>query len=124
MKTKVVLMLIAPSLFLAPMALGVGEGSEPKDDQKPTKLTVVNEADKTTLLSAEDLAKLPQQTIKVKDHAGTLVTYEGVSLAEVLRAAGVALGKELKGPLLANGLSLRSLTAIRWSLPCLRSIPP
>jgi hypothetical protein len=55
-------------------------------------------------LPPEALAKLPRLTLNVKDHGGKPVTYEGVALGQVLRSAGVALGKELRGRLLANCL--------------------
>src|SRR5262249_30592556 len=41
---------------------------------------------------------------RVKDHRGNEATYEGVALAEILREAKVTLGKDLRGPLLANCL--------------------
>jgi len=120
MRTKFALMLIAPALFWAAMPTCFARGTENKGYQKQTNaLTVINETGKTTSISAEDFAKLPRQTVKVKDRSGTLVTYEGVSLAEILRAAGVTLGKDLKGPLLANGLVVEATDGYRvvFALP-------
>jgi len=114
MKTKFAPMLIVYGLFLTPMPVTVGRGADTKDDQKQTNsLSVVNEAGKASVLSAKDFRKLPRQSVKVKDHTGALVTYEGVSLAEVLRLAEVTLGKELKGPLLANGLLVEAVDGYR-----------
>jgi hypothetical protein len=67
-------------------------------------LKVANEAGKEVLLSPQALGKLPRLSVKVKDHRGNPATYEGVALGEVLRSAGVTLGKDLRGPLLANYL--------------------
>jgi hypothetical protein len=67
-------------------------------------LKMVNEKGKETVLSAEALAKLPRLTVLVKDRHGNSATYEGPALAEVVRSAGITLGKELRGPLLANYL--------------------
>jgi hypothetical protein len=74
----------------------------------PGSLTLVNESGTETVLSSGDFAKLPRQTIKAKDHTGVLAIYQGVSLAEVLRATKLALGKELKGPRLANYLLIEA----------------
>jgi DMSO/TMAO reductase YedYZ molybdopterin-dependent catalytic subunit len=54
-----------------------------------------------TKLTAEDLAKLPRRTVQTKAGDGSVVTYEGPELAEVLRLAGVKFGADLKGPALA-----------------------
>src|ERR1039457_4787028 len=48
-------------------------------------------------LNLDDLAKLPRTTVAVKDHS-----YEGVLVAELLKRAGMPLGPEMRGPLLAS----------------------
>jgi hypothetical protein len=90
-----------------------------QDKKEPDALTAVNEKGKATGFSAEALAKLPRQTVKASDPAGTPAAYEGVSLAEVLKAAGVTLGKDLKGPLLANCVVVQAADGYRvvFSLP-------
>src|SRR6516165_159095 len=114
MRIKLGLLLLIPVIFLPVGLVSVGRGLESKDDQKQaSSLTVLNEAGKTTAMTAEDFAKLPRQTLKVKDRTGAAVVYEGVSLAEVLRSAGVVLGKELKGPLLANALLVEATDGYR-----------
>jgi hypothetical protein len=82
-------------------------------------LTLVNESGAVTTLSPQDFAKLPRQTVRAKDHSGAFATYEGVSLAKVLQAAKVALGKDLKGPLLAHCLLVEAADGYRvvFSLP-------
>jgi DMSO/TMAO reductase YedYZ molybdopterin-dependent catalytic subunit len=82
-------------------------------------LKVGNEKGKETALSAEALAKLPRRTAKVKDRHGNRAAYEGVPLAAVLRAAGVTLGKDLRGPLLANCLLVEAADGYRvvFALP-------
>jgi hypothetical protein len=81
--------------------------------QPPGSLTLTNESGNVTTLSPTEFAKLPRQTAKARDRSGALATYEGVSLAEVLRAAKVSLGKDLKGPLLANSLLVEAADAYR-----------
>ena len=50
-----------------------------------------------TVLTLEDLAKLPRATAAVKGR-----TYEGVSVSELLRRAKQPLGEELRGSLLSR----------------------
>jgi hypothetical protein len=90
-----------------------------QDKKEPGALTAVNEKGQAAEFSAEAFAKLPRQTVKASDPAGTPATYEGVSLAEVLKAAGVTMGKDLKGPLLANCLIVQAADGYRvvFSLP-------
>jgi hypothetical protein len=93
-----------------------------KEDQKKQAadlLTLVNESGHESTLSPADFAKLPRQTVRVKDRSGVLATYKGVPLGEVLRAAKVALGKDLKGPLFANCLLVEAADGYRvaFSLP-------
>ncbi len=89
------------------------------DDKKDVALTAVNEKGKTTTFTAAELAKLPRQTIKTDDPSGKPATYEGVSLAEVLKAANVTLGKDFKGPLVGNCLVVKAADGYRaaFALP-------
>ena len=48
-------------------------------------------------LSPQDLTGLPRQSVGARDHTGTEVTFEGVSLRDVLRLAGVPQGEALRG---------------------------
>jgi DMSO/TMAO reductase YedYZ molybdopterin-dependent catalytic subunit len=43
-------------------------------------------------LTLSDLARMPRTEVRVKDHGGSEVIYSGVSLRDVLRAAGLQLG--------------------------------
>jgi hypothetical protein len=95
---------LAFAVLVAPLGAG-GAGSKP--------LTVVNESGKSLGLTEAAWKKLPRQTVKAKDHAGTLATYEGVLVAAVLQEAGVPLGKELRGPHLANSLLVEAADGYR-----------
>jgi len=53
-------------------------------------------------LQMSDLEKMPHTRIDVKDHDGNPVTYEGVALAELLKAAGAPLGEKLRGAGMAS----------------------
>jgi DMSO/TMAO reductase YedYZ molybdopterin-dependent catalytic subunit len=108
-----VLLALQPAPFRAE-----NEGKAPEKGT-PGSLQVVNERGQVTTLTADDLAKLPSQKIKATGHSGMPATYEGISLADVLRAAKVTLGEDLKGPLLANGLVVEGPDGYRvvFSLP-------
>jgi Oxidoreductase molybdopterin binding domain len=92
---------------------------KPSHEVMPGSVLVVNEQGKTTALTAEALAKLPRQKVTATGHSGVPAIYEGVALADVLRAGKVALGKDLKGPLLANCLVIEAADQYRvvFSLP-------
>ena len=49
-------------------------------------------------LSASDLAAIPHRSATVLDDHGAKAVYEGIPIVEILRRAGVPLGKELRGP--------------------------
>jgi DMSO/TMAO reductase YedYZ molybdopterin-dependent catalytic subunit len=64
-------------------------------------LTIGGEVARPLKLGAEDLAKLPRQSVTARDPDGKAVTFEGVALVEVLRLAGVEFGDKLRGKNLA-----------------------
>jgi len=68
----------------------------------PRELTIRGDIPATLVLKADDLAGMPRETVSVADQDGTKVNYEGVSLREILKRAGVPLGKDLRGKALAS----------------------
>jgi hypothetical protein len=65
-------------------------------------LTVRGDLSAPLTLKADDLAALPRETVSVAEQDGTKLNYEGVLLREILKRAGVPLGKELRGKALAG----------------------
>ena len=53
-------------------------------------------------LTADDLAKLPRQTVSLPAPDGTKIVYEGVTLLAVLQKAGAPFGKQLRGKVLST----------------------
>jgi hypothetical protein len=53
-------------------------------------------------LKTDDLAKMPRETVTVREEDGTSVQFEGVPLREVLARASAPLGQELRGKTLAT----------------------
>lgn len=102
------LTLVSFSLVLGAGPAPLAAGQEPKSKAPASRaagaLKVETAAGKEIVLSPDALAKLPRQSVRVKDRRANPATYEGVALGDVLRSAGVTLGKDLRGPRLANCL--------------------
>ncbi|MGD0438520.1 MAG: molybdopterin-dependent oxidoreductase [Bryobacteraceae bacterium] len=68
----------------------------------PPTLTVAGDIAAPLTLKAEDLARMPRETVSVPDQDGNKVEYEGVPVREILTRAGAPLGKQLRGKALAT----------------------
>lgn len=68
----------------------------PASAQETPTVTVAGAVKQTLALTAADLAKMPRAAVTMKND-GVEVSYEGVWLHEVLKAAGVPGGTELRG---------------------------
>jgi hypothetical protein len=79
---------------ITPLALG--------QDAGPAEVTIRGDIPSVTVLKAADLTALPHETAVVPDQDGTKVNYDGVPLREILKRAGVPLGKDLRGKALAS----------------------
>jgi len=53
-------------------------------------------------LTADDLAKMPRQTVALPAPDGTKIVYEGVTLLAILQKAGAPFGKQLRGKVLSS----------------------
>jgi len=67
-----------------------------------SELTIRGDIPAALVLKADDLSRMPREAVSVPDQDGTKVNYEGVPLREILKRAGVPLGKELRGKALAS----------------------
>lgn len=65
-------------------------------------LNVTGDVSSPLQLKAEDLAKMPRETVSVKDEDGASIQYEGVPLREILARAGAPLGTNLRGKALTT----------------------
>jgi hypothetical protein len=100
MKKILVLLFLGLSLAVAASAQtqAVAKAGDPA-------VTVVNRDGKSFTFTVADLAKLSRQQIKAKDHDGKEIAFEGVSVTDVLKLAGVKLGGDtLRGKRLAEYL--------------------
>jgi hypothetical protein len=71
------------------------------------------------MLHDADFAHLPRTSVQVYDHAGTSITYAGVLLRDIVAAAGVPLGDQLRGDRLALYLVVEAADGYRvvFALP-------
>ena len=66
-----------------------------------TVLRIEGETARPLTLRDVDFAQLPRTSVQVHENAGTIVTYGGVLLRDILGLAGVPLGEQLRGDRLA-----------------------
>ena len=82
-------------------------------------LNVNADVERSLQLSLADLSRFPRASIRAKDELGRESLFEGVMLDEILRAAGVKFGKELRGKSLADYLLVETEDGYRvvFALP-------
>ncbi len=106
--------LLAPLIILADPMVQV-----PPAGALEVALEVTGQVPKPLKLDADGLTKLPRQTVRVQERGGEEVDYEGVPLFEILKAAGVTFGEDLRGPALADYLVVEAPDGYRvvFALP-------
>jgi DMSO/TMAO reductase YedYZ molybdopterin-dependent catalytic subunit len=82
-------------------------------------LTVGGEVEHPLRLSAEDLASLPRQSVRARDHKGVEATFEGVAVVEILTKAGARVGDRLRGGAMVDYLVVEASDGYRavFALP-------
>jgi DMSO/TMAO reductase YedYZ molybdopterin-dependent catalytic subunit len=88
--------------ILSALTVGLIFAQAPPQTPASTTLAVTGDVTTQLTLTADDLAKMPRETVSVDDQDGTKVQYEGVLLREVLKRAGAPLGNQLRGKALAS----------------------
>jgi hypothetical protein len=66
------------------------------------KIAVTGDVPMPVTITAADLAAMPRETAEITEQDGQKITYEGVPLEEVLKKAGVAVGRQMRGKNLAG----------------------
>jgi len=82
--------------------MGTGALPQAAESADPGRLAITGAVERPLNLQISDLEKMPHVSVEVKDHDGRLTTYEGVPLAELLRAAGAPIGEKLRGANMAS----------------------
>ena len=82
-------------------------------------VTVEGEVLKSLKLSVSDIANLKQTEVSAKDHGGQSRTFKGVALVDILSAAGVTLGSQLRGKNLLKYVIVKAADSyeVVFSLP-------
>jgi len=76
--------------------------------QGPSEISVQGDVPTPLTIKAADLASMPRETVTVAEQDGTPVSYDGVPLREVLKKAGVPVGKELRGKALSSYILVKA----------------
>ena len=76
-------------------------------------LGVAGDVPRPLKLTLQEFAKLPRQSVRAKDHDGKETEFEGVPLVEILKAAGLKFGQDLRGPALATYLVVEASDGYR-----------
>ncbi|MBB4802620.1 DMSO/TMAO reductase YedYZ molybdopterin-dependent catalytic subunit [Flavobacterium nitrogenifigens] len=103
MKKHFLSLILATSLFF----VGISNDLLAQNSSKEPVVKVEGEVLKTLSLSLSDLAKMPHVQATMKNREGKLQEYSGVPIIEILKQAGVTLGKELKGENLTKYMLVR-----------------
>ena len=112
--------------FLSALLVLHGRLGAPAQDQAAAKpaqpravVSVKGEVEHPLELTEAEFAKLPRQMVHAKDHDGKEADYEGVAVVELLKAAGVKLGQDLRGKALARYLIVEASDGYRavFALP-------
>ncbi|HWB86996.1 MAG TPA: molybdopterin-dependent oxidoreductase [Bryobacteraceae bacterium] len=93
---------VRPLCIVAAIGASLLCAQTPDPQPAPATLTITGDLPSSLVLKAEDLSKMPRETVSVQDQDGTKVDYEGVLLLEVLKRAGAPLGNQLRGKALAS----------------------
>ena len=96
-------------LLAAGLSLWLAASQTPVQNAASPELIIRGDIAAPFILKADDLARMPRETVSVPDPDGTKVIYEGVPLREILKRAGVPLGKELRGKALASYVLAKAL---------------
>jgi DMSO/TMAO reductase YedYZ molybdopterin-dependent catalytic subunit len=78
------------------------QAQAPQSESGPTSFVVKGDVSTPLTLKAEDLMKMPRETVSVEEQDGSKVEYEGVPLREILKGAGAPLGNQLRGKALTT----------------------
>ena len=93
---------IVSAFLAAVLSLWVASSQTAPEKAAPSELIVRGDIPAPLTLRPDDIARMPRETVSVQEQDGTKVNYEGVPLREILKRAGVPLGKDLRGKALAS----------------------
>jgi DMSO/TMAO reductase YedYZ molybdopterin-dependent catalytic subunit len=107
------------ALTLICAAVASAQSVPPSSSATDVLLVVGGEVEHPLKLTRADLAKFKRQSVQAKDHDGKEGKYNGVALGDILKAAGVKFGEQLRGKALATYLLVEAADGYRavYALP-------
>jgi len=87
---------------LLALVAATGFSQSPASSSSPAALKVTGDVSSALTLTAGDLAQMPRESVKLQEAGHDAASYEGVPLREILKKAGVPLGKDLRGKALST----------------------
>jgi DMSO/TMAO reductase YedYZ molybdopterin-dependent catalytic subunit len=98
-----------------------GQEASPPISSTPSGvvLSVVGDVPRPLALTATQIAQFPRRTVRATDSGGRESEFDGIPLVELLKAAGVKFGGDLRGPALASYLVVEATDGYRavFALP-------
>jgi DMSO/TMAO reductase YedYZ molybdopterin-dependent catalytic subunit len=106
MRYKLLCLTLASLFYVSAPALAQSPAAAPaaQTAQAPAELKIAITGDVPTpiTVTAADLAAMPRETTEITEQDGQKITYEGVPLEEILKKAGLAFGRQMRGKALAG----------------------
>lgn len=95
------------------------QAGEPVAPPADFQLRIGGDVERPLTINAVDFAKLERHTVQARGHNGREGTFEGVAIVDLLRLAGVPLGKDLRGDRMLTYLVVEATDSYRvvFALP-------
>jgi DMSO/TMAO reductase YedYZ molybdopterin-dependent catalytic subunit len=82
--------------------IGAPALAQHRSSAEPGTLAISGAVERPLNLQISDLEKMPHVRVEVKNHDGSLVAFDGVLLADLLKSAGAPIGERLRGANMAS----------------------
>jgi hypothetical protein len=101
------------------LVVQLGQAGEPVAPAADFQLRIGGDVERPLTINAVDFAKLERHTVRARGHDGREGTFEGVAIVDLLRLAGVPLGKDLRGDRMLTDLVVEATDGYRvlFALP-------
>lgn len=101
------------------LVVQLGHAGEPIAPAVDFQLRIGGDVERPLTVNAVDFAKLEHRTVRARGHDGQEGTFEGVAIVDLLRLAGVPLGKDLRGDRMLTYLVVEAADGYRvvFALP-------
>jgi DMSO/TMAO reductase YedYZ molybdopterin-dependent catalytic subunit len=103
--------------------LSAAQGQDVSPPKSPTSpgvlLRVIGDVPRPFALTADQIAQFPRRNVRATERGGKKTEFDGIALVELLKAAGVKFGDDLRGAALAAYLVVEAADGYRavFALP-------